>query len=112
MEAAAEELEVVRHCDERPCRDEHEQPETRAYRDHDADCGRAGQRSDGKSDECRVADPRLEGSSVQLVESMGADAHAEKEREQSQAEHVGLEMGSKPRSDRDVREMPERVRRM
>src|ERR1700675_1571210 len=43
---------------------------------------------------------------------MGADAHPEEKRKEGEAEHVALEVGSKPCSDRDVREMPERVRRM
>ena len=61
---------------------------------NDADGGCAGQRRDCKSHERRVADACLERPSVQLVESVGRDAHAEKERQQSEAEHHGLEVGA------------------
>src|SRR4029079_17404191 len=100
VETAAEELEVVGHGDEHPGCDKHEQPETRAYGDCDADCCCAGQRGDRKRDERRVANACLEGTSVQLVESMRRDGHTEKEREQSKAEHVGLEVGGERRTDR------------
>ena len=42
VQATAEELEVVRHGDEWPRRDEGEQPEARAQRDRDADAGCGG----------------------------------------------------------------------
>src|SRR6266516_5235979 len=87
VKAPPEELEVVSHRDERPGRDEREQPETGSYRDNYADHAGAGERDEG-----RVTDARLERPSVQLIESVCRDAHAEKEREETEAEHAVLEL--------------------
>src|SRR6266576_2601295 len=112
VKAPAEELEVVGHGDERPCRDERKQPEAGAERHNDPDDARACERGDGERDERRLADARLERTSVQLVESVRRDAHAEEEREQTEAEHRVLEVRSQRGADCNVREVPQGVRRV
>src|SRR6476646_1562114 len=112
VQAAAEELEVVRDRDERSNSDEGEQPEVRAQRYGDADPCCGGKRGDGEHDECPCRDPGRERSAVELVERMRADAHAEEEREECESEHSGSPLRSQRRADCDVRQMPQRVRRV
>ena len=81
MEAPTEELEVVGDSDEYADGDECEQPEVRACRDDDADRRRSGERRGGEREERPGPDPRREGPSVQLIERMSGDPHAEEERQ-------------------------------
>src|SRR3954471_14956238 len=82
VQASAEQLEIVRDRDERSSSDEGEQPQVRAQRYGNADSCRGGERRDGEHGKCPCRDPGFEWATVQLVERMRPDAHAEEEREE------------------------------
>src|SRR6476646_3238187 len=86
VQAAAEELEVVRDRDERSNSDESEQPEVCTQRYGDADPCRDGERRGSERDECSCRDPGREWVAVQLVERMRGDAHPEEECEECEGE--------------------------
>src|SRR4051812_26963216 len=85
VQAAAEQLEVVCDRDERSNSDEGEQPEVRAHRYGNADSCRGSERCDGEHGKCPCRDPGFEWTTMQFVERMRADAHAEEEREEGES---------------------------
>ena len=112
METPAEELEVVRDDEEAAHRDERQQPEIAPNGNEDAERGGAADRTDGEGDEHPRRDPRPQRTPGQLVQRVRADAHREEERDEGQTHDAGVEMRGDRGADRDVREMPQRVRRV
>src|SRR5205823_1938634 len=112
VEAAAEELEVVRDDEEASARDENEQPEVACDRDADADRDRTADRGHRERDERPVADARPERPALELVERMRADPEREEERGEREAEDREVEMRREAGADGDVRQVPERARRV
>ena len=110
--ANAGELEVVRDDGRRADGDEREQPPVLARCNDDPDRDRTANREGGRGGEHSRGDSRLEWASVQLVQRVRADSHREQECEHGQAEQPPAEVRCERSADRNVRQMPERVRRM
>ena len=112
MEETAEQLEVVGDHDERP--EGHERNERRRPRDRrvDAECDGSGNRYSRKRDQRSVRDSRLQRPSHPFVERVRADAHREAEGEHRRCGARPREMRRKCSADRDVRQVPCRVRRV
>ena len=112
MERAAEQLEVVRDDDERPDGDERRQPGRVGDRAVDPERDGASDRDHAQPDQGTVGDPGLQRVAFQLVEGMRSDADGEEEGRERDQKPVGLEMRRQGGANRDVREVPERVRRV
>ena len=112
MKCAAEELQVVGHDDERADGDEEREPPRRAGRHGKPDRAGRRDREDRERDENGPGDPGAKRPSVQLVERVRADAHGEQERERRPAEQAPFQLRRERRADRDIGEVPERVRRV
>ena len=65
-----------------------------------------------ESDQDAIGDLRLQRMAVELVECVGSDADSEKERSERNEETRRFEVRGETCPDRDIREMPEGVRRM
>ena len=81
-------------------------------RGDDADRGRPGQRHDGERGQRLRPDPGLQRPSVELVERVRADTHAEEERDQREAEDARPPARRERGPDDDVGEVPGGVRRV
>ena len=112
VEGACEQLEVVRDDDEGADGDEDEQPERPRDGDSDADAGRARDRGCRERPEHWWRDARLERSAAQLVQGMRSDAHRKRERERRPAEQRPVHSRRECGAHCDVREVPQRVRRV
>ena len=112
VERAAEQLEVVGDDDERADSDERGQPRRVGDRAVDAEHDGTPDRDGAQPDERAVGDPRLQRVPFQLVERVRSDSDREEKRGERDQQPVDLEVRREGGSDHDVREMPQRVRRM
>ena len=112
MQASAEELQVVGADDERPGCDEREQPEIVGEGAADPDTHGDGDRAAGQEHEHPVGNLRRQRPTVELVERMRPDADGEEEPGERGDQPAWPPVRSECRSDHDVAEVPERVRRV
>ena len=112
VEEASAELEVVRGDDERTEGDEGEQPQVVADCAQDADPDRSGDRHRRQGDQRAARDSRLQRPPHQFVEGVRADPDSEEEGAEQQPELRPVEPGGDRGSDRDIAQVPDRVRRV
>ena len=77
---------------------------------HDPDRRRSRQRDGRQNHECAAREVRTHRPALQLIEHVGGHAHREEERCESGTQPPRVQMGSERRADRDVGQIPRRVR--
>jgi len=102
VEAAAEELEVVRHDDERPEGNEWEQQRRPREGCGETDGGGAPDRPGCEHNENPIRDRGPQRASVELVESMRPDAEREEERRETPEQSLEREGGCECCADDDI----------
>src|SRR6476620_10836544 len=112
MERPVEPLEVVRERDERPDDDEPQHPRRDDDRTVDAERDRASQPYECDRDEHDRWDRGPEGSTVQLIEGVRAQTDRPEEGKHRPGEVPEVDVGDRAGTDDDVREVPQRVRRV
>ena len=112
MEAAAEELDVVRHDDERPENDEREEQRSPGEGCGETDGGGAPDRRGCEHHQDPVGDRGPQRASVELVERMRADPEREEERGETPEQSLDGKGRCERCADHDIGQMPERVGRV